>query len=161
MNTNHQAFGEDYMRVYVNHHPLPAHSSVTPTNTLGFGMWTNIKPKYYIVSLFSKGVSPGPQTPAAWALDSWSSQVSAENTVSDVSPPAAQVSLRPPIPDCQHHPPAGRPEGRRPFWKVASGTSRASGPRAPLIGTGGVGSRPPVSQPPSGESPGTPATWPC
>ena len=89
-------------------------------------------------------------------MDSCSSQVSAENTVSDVSPPAPQVSLHTPIPDCQHHPPAGRPEGRWPLWKVASGTSRASGPRAPLMGTGGVGSRPPVSQLPSGEPSGTP-----
>ena len=70
-----------------------------------------MKQKYYIVSLSSKGVSPRPQTPAAWALDSWSSQVSAENTVSDVSPPAPQVSLRPPIPDCQHHPLGGQGAG--------------------------------------------------
>ena len=147
MNTHLQAFGEEYMRVYVNRHPLPVHLSVAPTNTPGFGMWTKVKQKYYIVSLSSKGVSLRPQTPAAWALDRWSSQVSAENTVSDVSPPAPQVSLRPPIPDCQHHPPAGRPGGRRPFWHIASGTSRASGPRAPLTGTGGVGSGPPVSQP--------------
>ena len=80
MNTHLQAFGEEYMRVYVNRHPLPVHLSVAPTNTPGFGMWTKVKQKYYIVSLSSKGVSPRPQTPAAWALDRWSSQVSAENS---------------------------------------------------------------------------------
>lgn len=63
------------------------------------------------------------------ALNSWSPQVSAENTVSDVSPPAPQVSLRPPIPDCRHHPPAGRPEGRRPFWHVQSTWSKGTSHR--------------------------------